>query len=124
MLRIAGSHTRNQPHLASAEHMPDIYSDTETIASDTIRVQPPPPRHRAHAEHMPTPPSNQAQGLLRGQKRYYDQTQLEDQESDDNYDSRELENNIRALQQKLDKAKKRKRLLKEKERLERVLAGL
>ena len=65
---------------------------------------------------MRPPPSNQEQGLVRGQKRYFDQS--------DNTDLNTLEGDVQALKEMVAKAKKRQRLLKEKQDLRRVLEAL
>ena len=105
---------------ASAEHMLDIWSESESIASDTIVVRPADQASYAYARHMPTPPSNQAQGLAGGRKRYYSQTD----NSEDDTQLRVLEDDIRALKKRLAEAKRQKRLLAEKESLQRQLAEL
>ena len=103
--------------------MRDIWSESESIASDTIVVRPADQRGEAYVRYMPTPPSNQAQGLAQGRKRYYSQTLLDDN-SEDNTPSRVLEEDIKALKKKLAEAKRQKRLLVEKESLQRQLAAL
>jgi hypothetical protein len=65
---------------------------------------------------MLPPPSNQEQGLRRGQKRHFNQR--------DNSDLDKLEGDVEALKGRVIIAKKRQRLLKEQEDLTRELAAL
>ena len=95
-----------------APHMSSISDDSESIHSDTIVCLPSP----AHARHMLIPPSNQEQGLTRGQKRHFSQR--------DNSDLNKLEGDVKALKERVIIAKKRQRLLKEQEDLTRELAEL
>jgi hypothetical protein len=92
--------------------MSSISEDSENIASDTIVCLP----SLAHAGHMLLPPSNQEQGLTRGQKRHFNQRE--------NSDLGKLEGDVRALKERVLIAKKRQRLLKEQEDLTRELAEL
>jgi hypothetical protein len=92
--------------------MSSISEDGESITSDTIVCLP----ALAHARHMLIPPSNQEQGLIRGQKRHFNQR--------DNSDLDKLEGDVMALKERVIIAKKRQRLLKEQEDLTRELAEL
>ena len=100
------------PILHSAVHMSSISEDSESIASDTIVCLPSP----AHARHMLPPLLNQEQGLIRGQKRRFNEK--------DNNNLNKLEEDIKALRERVIITKKRQRLLKEQENLIRELAEL
>ncbi len=91
-------------------HMSSIGDNSESIGSNTIVCLPSPP----HARHMP-PLTNQEQGLIRGQKRQFDTRDISGLD--------ELEGDVKALKERVNIAKKRQRLLKEREDLTRQLAG-
>ncbi len=61
------------------------------------------------------PLTNQEQGLTRGQKRQFDTRDISGLD--------ELEGDVKALKERVNIAKKRQRLLKEREDLTRQLAG-
>jgi hypothetical protein len=74
--------------------MPSISSDSESVASDTIVCR----TSSAHARDMRPPPSNQEQGLVRGQKRHFNQR--------DNTNLDTLKGDVKALKEMVTRAKK------------------